>query len=276
MKIEEKLKLGALAAWKAGVEILQVYATDFSVEYKEDASPVTEADQLADQVIHKILGSDTAPIISEETKKVGYEIRKDWKKYWLADPLDGTKEFAQKNDEFTVNIAYMERSQPLFGILYAPAFKQMYLADVSQKKVYSLSITDRIKEEDFQALEHWVKPIHNPKNTFQSIAVSRSHLDDKTQAVVEACNKNNGVKLIRMGSALKYAKLLTGEVDLYFRFSPTMEWDNAAGHALCLASGLTMYSLPNKGSIDYNSKDLYSPYFAAGTPKAVKILLENL
>lgn len=277
MEMDDKLKLGALAAWKAGIEILRIYITDFAVGYKEDTSPVTEADKRADKAIQEILKADNTSIISEETKQVSYKERKDWESYWLVDPLDGTKEFVQKNDEFTVNIAYVTQAQPQFGILYVPVSKKMYLADVPQKKVYLLSITNDIKESDFQNLDSLVQLIETPDNdVFDSIAVSRSHLDVKTQETVDKLTIDENVQLIRMGSALKYAKLVTGEIDLYFRFSPTMEWDNAAGHALCLASGLEMYQLPNKESLRYNTKDLYSPHFAAGTKQAINKLFNSL
>lgn len=277
MRMDERLRIGALAAWKAGLEILEIYATDFEVDYKEDSSPLTEADQRADKAIRKVLKSYNKPIISEETKQVAYNERKDWPAYWLVDPLDGTKEFVQKNDEFTVNIAYVENGKPKFGVLYVPVSKEMYLADVAQKKVYLLSITENIKESDFEQLESLVELVEKPdNNAFHSIAVSRSHLDTKTQSIVTRLTENGKVKLIRMGSALKYVKLVTGEIDLYFRFSPTMEWDNAAGHALCLASGLTMCQLPNKETLHYNTEALYSPHFAAGTQLAVNTLLDNL
>src|SRR5690625_4671713 len=275
--MEKRLQIGALAAWKAGLAILDIYESDFEVAYKDDASPTTEADQRADKAIRSVLKADRAPIISEEIKQVTYQERKHWSAYWLVDPLDGTKEFIQKNDEFTVNIAYVENGEPKFGILYIPVSKTMYLADVAQKKVYLLPITENIKESDFEQLESLVQLIEKPdNNTFHSIAVSRSHLDEKTQDCVARLTNNGKVKLIRMGSALKYAKLVIGKIDLYFRFSPTMEWDNAAGHALCSASGLTMCQLPNKETLHYNTEALYSPHFAAGTQLAVDTLLENL
>lgn len=267
------LQLGALAAWKAGLKILEIYAIDFEVDYKEDYSPITNADHSADIAIRKILEPYKTPIISEETKQVAYAIRKDWPAYWLVDPLDGTKEFIQKNDAFTVNIAYVENEQLRFGILYIPVAKKMYLADVAKKIVYQFPISENIKESDFKQLDDFVQVVGKPvNNNLKAIAVSRSHLDDKTQAIVEALRKNNEVKLIQIGSALKYAMLLTGEVQLYFRFSPTMEWDNAAGHALCLAAGLEMYRLPDKENLRYNSKELYSPYFVAGTQNAIEDL----
>lgn len=277
MEMDNKLKLGALAAWKAGVEILKIYSTDFAIGYKEDTSPVTEADKSADKAIQDVLKADNTPIISEETKQVAYEERKKWDSYWLVDPLDGTKEFVQKNDEFTVNIAYVAQAQPQFGILYVPVSKKMFLADVRQKKVYLLSISKDINEANFQNLENFVQLVEKPdNNVFHSIAVSRSHLDAKTQDTVTKLTKDKKVQLIRMGSALKYAKLITGEIDLYFRFSPTMEWDNAAGHALCLAAGLEMCQLPDKDSLRYNTKDLYSPHFAAGTKQAINKLFNSL
>lgn len=275
MVLDERLRIGALAAWKAGLEILEIYATDFEVDYKEDASPLTEADQRADIAIRSVLKSYNTPIISEETKQVTYQNRKDWSAYWLVDPLDGTKEFVQKNDQFTVNIAYVEKEEPRFGILYVPVSKKMYLADVAQKLVYQLSIPKDIKENDFDQLEDLVQVLEHPDNTIlKTIAVSRSHLDGKTQECVDKLSADGQVEINRVGSALKYAMLVTGEIQLYFRFSPTMEWDNATGHAICLASGLKMYSLPDKGILKYNTKDLFSPYFVAGTERAVNKLFE--
>lgn len=275
MKMDERLQIGALAAWKAGLEILKIYATDFEVDYKEDSSPLTEADQRADVAIRRVLKSYNTPIISEETKQVIFENRKDWPVYWLVDPLDGTKEFIQKNDEFTVNIAYVENGSPKFGILYVPVSKKMYLADVVEKTVYQLSISENTKETDFNQLQDLVQVLEHPDNAIlKTIAVSRSHLDEKTQECVNALTASGEVQLNRVGSALKYAMLVTGEIQLYFRFSPTMEWDNAAGHAICLASGLEMYSLPDKGILEYNTKELYSPHFVAGTEQAVNKLIE--
>lgn len=275
MIMDRRLRIGALAAWKAGLEILEIYATDFEVDYKEDSSPLTEADQRADKAIRKVLNSYNTPIISEETKQVTYQNRKDWPAYWLVDPLDGTKEFVQKNDEFTVNIAYVENGSPKYGILYVPVSKKIYLADVAEKKVYQFSIFENIKENDFDRLEDLVQVLKKPDNAnLKTIAVSRSHLDEKTLKCVEVLTASGEVQLKRVGSALKYAMLVTGEIQLYFRYSPTMEWDNAAGHAICLASGLEMYSLPDKGILEYNTKELYSPHFVAGTEQAVNKLIE--
>lgn len=277
MIMDERLQIGALAAWKAGMEILEIYATDFEVDYKKDASPLTEADQRADKAIRRILQSYNTPIISEETKQVVYKDRVDWSAYWLVDPLDGTKEFVQKNDEFTVNIAYVENGTPKFGILYVPVSKKMYLADVAEKKVYQLSIPKNMKESDFDQLVDLAQVVKKPDNTeLKTIAVSRSHLDEKTQQCVGLLTASGEVRLKKVGSALKYAMLVTGEIQLYFRFSPTMEWDNAAGHALCLASGLEMYRLPDKGKLKYNTKELFSPHFVAGTKQGVRMLLESL
>lgn len=270
MIIDKKLQLGALAAWKAGLAILDIYATDFEVVYKDDTSPVTEADRQADKAIKKILKTDKTPIISEETKQVAYQERKNWSAYWLVDPLDGTKEFIEKNDEFTVNIAYVENDKPRFGVLYVPVVKTMYLADVAKKVVYQFPISENLKQSDFNQLENFVQIVEKSENAeLKAVAVSRSHLDEKTQAYVDELLAQEKIQINRVGSALKYAMLLTGDVQLYFRFSPTMEWDNAAGHAICLASGLEMYSLPDKGEIKYNTKKLYHPYFVAGTQQAV-------
>lgn len=271
------MKLAALAAWKAGVEILKIYADDFLVAYKEDTSPLTKADKLADLRIQEVLQPYGIPIISEETQQVDYAFRKNWEAYWLVDPLDGTKEFIDKNGEFTVNIAYVTKLQPEYAALYVPVSKELYLADVANKKVYLAILSEETKESDFADLENLIQELPAVDNSkFRAIGVSRSHLDAKTLSSVASLTKDTEVALVRMGSALKYAKLLTGELDLYFRFSPTMEWDNAAGHALCLAAGLEMYSLPDKHVLSYNSESLLSPHFAAGTSMGVKKLFESI
>lgn len=276
MSLNEKIKIGALAAWKAGNEILDVYETDFDVMFKTDTSPVTQADQRADKIIRDTLQEIQIPIISEETKQVDYYNRKKWNSFWLVDPLDGTKEFIQKNGEFTVNIAYIEANKPLYGILYVPVTKHMYIADVTQQFVYFLEVTNEMTESDFTTLEQKVQKISKPDNSeFNTLLVSRSHLDMKTTSIITQFSQA-GIEINKVGSALKYAKLITGESQLYFRFSPTMEWDNAAGHALCLASGLSMCQLPSKSNINYNTRELYSPYFAAGTKQALDSLFELL
>jgi len=114
------------AALEAGAAILEIYKRDFSVEYKDDQSPLTEADKAAHHIICDALESTGLPVLSEESKTVAYEQRKDWKKYWLADPLDGTKEFIKKNGEFTVNIALIENGRPVLGVVYAPVLHKPF------------------------------------------------------------------------------------------------------------------------------------------------------
>lgn len=277
MKWNQNIYKAALAAWKAGIEIMTVYQTDFEVLYKEDTSPVTQADQKADKVIREILEQSGTPIISEETKQVTYKNRKDWKVFWMVDPLDGTKEFISKNGEFTVNIAYIKEGKPIYGVLYVPESAEMYIADGIQKKIYRFLVTKTTTEKDFEELENLAKELPKPDSSkFDFIAISRSHLDSKTLTIVEHLIQHKEVKLIQIGSALKYAKLITGDIQLYFRFSPTMEWDNAAGHALCLAAGLEMHQLPDKKDLEYNTESLVSPYFLAGTKKAVTTLLKKM
>src|SRR5699024_7325230 len=209
--MEKRLQIGALAAWKAGLAILDIYESDFEVAYKDDASPITEADQRADKAIRSVLKADRAPIISEEIKQVAYQERKHWNAYWLVDPLDGTKEFIEKNEEFTVNIAYVENEKPRYGVLYVPVVKTMYLADVAKKVVYQFPISENLKQSDFNQLENFVQIVEKSENAeLKAVAVSRSHLDEKTQAYVDELLAQEKIQINRVGSALKYAMLLTG------------------------------------------------------------------
>lgn len=263
------LKLATKAAYFASKHIMTVYSQDFDIEYKADNSPVTQADKEADEVINEILENSGLPIISEETKLLDYQDRKDWPHFWLVDPLDGTKEFIAKNGDFSINIALISGNKPLYGLICHPTEQIAYLGDAKNKKLWSIDLNLFSADTDWGDIDKYFKilEVENP-NTFEQISISRSHLDEDTQAKVDALKNKYQAQTKKRGSALKFVDLIQGEVQLYFRYSSIMEWDIAAGHALVSAAGLSFESLGDT-PISYNSEDLYTQAFITGTEKAL-------
>jgi 3'(2'), 5'-bisphosphate nucleotidase len=238
-------------AKEAGNAIMRVYRQDFEVEYKQDNSPLTLADKKANDIIEDGLNklSVNFPVLSEEGKDISYEDRKHWEYFWLVDPLDGTKEFVKKNDEFTVNIALIHKDTPVLGVVYAPALDVCYWAK-----------QDEGAFKDEQKLP--LKTV-DQRNTYK-IVVSRSHMSDETQAFIDAIDTDKEKKLISIGSSLKICLVAKGEADIYPRLGPTMEWDTAAAHAIIKESNASL----NKYSIDglhsqhlYNKPSLLNKFF---------------
>lgn len=244
-----------LAATKrAGEVILEVYARDFEVEYKGDDSPLTEADQKGNAVLMEFLrGSYPAiPIISEENKAIDYSDRKDWDRFWLVDPLDGTKEFIKKNGEFTVNVALIEKGVPVLGVVYRPTTGTFHLGAVGEGAW-------RIEGDSWTLLE--------PRPHYQTlekvtVVASRSHLTPEVEQFVEdlkAAGKE--VEFLSAGSSLKLCLVAEGKADVYPRFGPTMEWDTGAAHAVALAAGRQVNSRETGAALAYNKENLLNPYF---------------
>lgn len=250
------------ASIEAGEAIMKIYEKDFDVAYKEDASPLTEADKAANDVIMRYLSSTGIPVISEENKQLPYEERKNWSSCWIVDPLDGTKEFIKKNGEFTVNIALITDGIPQFGVIYVPAVKTVYYGDVSSGKSFrsQLSSTSATIEEVFQnAVE--IKPMED-KGTMRVVG-SRSHMSADTQDFVDSLKKTTSkeIEIVSKGSSLKFCLVAEGKADVYPRFAPTMEWDTAAGQAICKAVGLSVINHHTGKEMDYNKENLLNPYF---------------
>ena len=238
----------------AGQEILKVYAKDFAVDYKDDKSPLTEADQLAntviiDRLLSKYPGSN---IISEETKQLPYADRKDWTSLWLIDPLDGTKEFVKKNGEFTVNIALIENGVPTFGVVYAPVPDVLYYGikgDGSYKiaKGIVTKIANSISYLDKDSIK---------------VLASRSHMSEETLAFVSGIEKQGKkIDFLSIGSSLKLCLVAEGAADIYPRFGPTMEWDTGAAHAVVLYAGRDVLNAATMRPLIYNKPDLLNPSF---------------
>ena len=235
-------------ALEAGDAIMKIYARDFAIEYKDDKSPLTEADTKSNEIICKELAEHypNIPILSEENKEVKYKDRKNWEYYWCIDPIDGTKEFIKKNDEFTVNIALIQEGTPVLGVVYAPAMNEMYTA----KKGYGA-----FKNE--QKLPLYVN--NNPEEKLFVVA-SKSHLSAETQNFINSLDTKEIVQVSK-GSSLKLCMVAEGVADIYPRLAPTMEWDTAAAHAIVLEAGKKVYQYHNEKPVVYNKENLLNPWF---------------
>jgi 3'(2'), 5'-bisphosphate nucleotidase len=292
-KREEELLLFAIdAAVEAGKAIMKVYASsDFEVTRKSDWSPLTLADKNAHDSIINSLASTELPILSEEGAQIKYEDRKDWEYYWLVDPLDGTKEFIKRNGEFTVNIALIKHNKPVIGVIYVPAEKRLYFGsektgafrirnyelgiiknDVGSKKYEVGKELDRlIKEAIKLPIDKKTSDVFKTSEVPLTVIASRSHMNAETSEFIENLKKEHKkINIISKGSSLKLCLIAEGNADIYPRYSPCMEWDTAAGHAIVNGSGgkiIKNYELGirNKeyNELEYNKRSLINPSFIA-------------
>ncbi len=259
--MKNNLTIAVEAAISAGKAILKVYEGDFSIEEKEDKSPLTDADKASNEVIMRFLSDTKTPVISEENKQIDYQDRKNWQECWIVDPLDGTKEFIKRNGEFTVNIALAQNNQPRLGVIYVPVTRELYYGDVLHKAAYkALVAASDSAEEVFEKAEK-IAPNKTRHDTVKVVG-SRSHMNPETKAFVENL-KHEGklVELVSVGSSLKFCWVAEGKADMYPRYAPTMEWDTAAGQAICEAVGLAVTSKETDRPLLYNKKDLRNPMF---------------
>ena len=237
-------------ARQAGAEILQIYQqADFNIEHKADYTPLTSADLAADEVIKKGLQQLTPdiPILTEESESIPFAIRRQWQRYWLVDPLDGTREFIKRNGEFTVNIALIENQRSILGVIYAP---------VPDTEYFAWRGGQAFKKSAAQACQ----PIHTRKADPQRLRVagSRSHASEKLKAYLE---KLGPVELLSVGSSLKSCLVAEGVVDLYPRLGLTSEWDTAAAQCIVEQAGGCM-TQTDLTPLRYNTRDsLLNPEF---------------
>lgn len=250
------------AAVEAGAEIMKIYAESFKVALKDDNSPLTIADENANTVINAHLLKTNIPIISEENKQTDYVTRKTWDTCWMVDPLDGTKEFIKRNGEFTVNIALIKNNKPVLGVIYVPVEKMLYYALVSEKKAYKLVLKGhRYPAENMAASQEELIPLKADSAEIKVVA-SRSHLNEETaEFMVHLEKQGKQVKTVSVGSSLKFCLVAEGKATIYPRFAPTMEWDTAAGHAICNAVGLKVMQATADKELQYNKEQLLNPYF---------------
>jgi 3'(2'), 5'-bisphosphate nucleotidase len=257
----ENLRIAIEASLKAGKEILDIYKTDdFEVDFKSDNSPLTKADRVSHEVIKSFLINTNIPILSEEGREIAYEERKGWNQLWIVDPIDGTKEFIKRNGEFTVNIALVENQVATLGVIYAPVLGDLYF---SMKGLGSYKIHINSLEFDLDDLiSRGTKlPVEREDSIF-TIVASRSHMSPETQEFVDAMKaKHEHVELISKGSSLKLCMVAEGTANCYPRFAPTMEWDTAAGHAICLNAGFTVTDQKTQKPMLYNRENLLNNWF---------------
>lgn len=285
------------AALEAGKVILEIYErNDFEVQLKEDNSPLTKADIAAHNTIMSYLTATNIPVLSEEGRSIPYSERKDWKQLWIVDPIDGTKEFIKRNGEFTVNIALVENQKPILGVIFVPVSGELFFSTScpsssratsnSNSNSNSISTSNstsfpsgrratpspgaykvKVNLSNYSVetlLTEAIKlPVTREDNTFTVLA-SRSHQSEKTREYIEEMRKKEGnIQVITKGSSLKYCMLAEGLAECYPKFGPTMEWDTAAGQAICEQAGVEVIDWDTKETLRYNREELMNGWFIA-------------
>lgn len=238
-------------ATAAGDAIMEVYESDFDVYVKDDDSPLTEADLAANRLIVAGLAELTPdiPILSEESASVPYEERCGWARFWLVDPLDGTKEFLRRNGEFTVNIALVEGDTPVFGVARLPAQRRTFWGGDG--------IGAFVEDASNRRAIHAATPDDTVK-----VVVSRSHLSEADEAFIAGLAERYGtVQKVPAGSSMKLCLIAEGAAHAYPRFGPTMEWDTAAAHAILRQAGGVVEHTDGSGPLTYNKENLLNPHF---------------
>ncbi len=255
------LETAILAALEAGKEILKIYHSgDFDIEIKGDNSPLTKADTTSHNIIIRHLNKTDIPVLSEEGRAIDYRERKKWKQLWIVDPIDGTKEFIKRNGEFTVNIALVENQITSIGVIFVPATGVLYF---STKAMGAFKVNVNLESFDLRTLiSSAIKlPLERENPTF-TIVASRSHMTPETEAYIKEMRDRHGeVNLISKGSSLKLCMVAEGQANCYPRFAPTMEWDTAAGQAICEHAGFHVIDLGTKEKMLYNRKELSNNWF---------------
>ncbi len=262
-KLGELLFGAVQASLKGGVEILKVYDSDFAVEHKDDKSPLTLADKNAHNAICENLKKFNIPVLSEEGKSIDYSERSKWEYFWMVDPLDGTKEFIKRNGEFTVNIALIHNQKSILGVIYVPVTKTLYFAAEGlgcyKSEIWNL-------KSDNASLEELIKsskklPLETTNKKFTVVA-SRSHLSEETEMFIDGLKTiHKEVDFISSGSSIKLCLVAEGSANVYPRFAPTMEWDTAAGQAICEIAGKKVVDYTTNQNLLYNKPNLLNNWF---------------
>ncbi len=246
--MEKLLSLAVQASRLAGDAIMEVYAQPFEVYTKNDASPVTQADLRASNLIKEILKPTGLPFVSEEDLPPD---RSKFGRYWLVDPLDGTAEFVKRNGEFTVNIALIENKRPVLGVIYAPTLNKLWTSLPSNLP----SLTSNLP-----SLTSHVSPF--------TVLVSRSHRTPEVDAYINKVLRPQHPDLVidSQGSSLKFARLVEGTADVYVCYSKTKEWDTAAADAILTAAGGKVLRISDGLPLEYDKEDYPNPPFVAWAP----------
>jgi len=244
--ISTELRLAIDLVLLAGESVMEVFNSfNLDISIKNDKSPLTKADRISNEIICNNLKNTKIPVLSEENMIDSYKVRKSWDKFWLIDPLDGTKEFIKKNKDFTINISLIENYIPNLGVVFCPSTKEMFFA---QKGFGSFKVVlDKFK---FSKKDKFIKlPIHKPL-LHQRIVVSKSHISKKTLEYIDKIDKK---EIIKLGSSLKICMVAEGKADIYPRFTPIMEWDVAAATAILIYNSENINKAFN---LKFNSESL--------------------
>lgn len=260
MNFEELLKIAINAAINGGHAIMEVYASDFAIEHKEDKSPLTLADKKCNAIIEQDLKKTNIPILSEEGSHTPFSERKKWQYSWLVDPLDGTKEFIKRNGEFTVNIALIRNGYPMMGVIYVPVKEELYFA---MEGLGSFKSNRNTVIQDVQSIIAQAKklPIAQKRENYVVVG-SRSHMSPETEEFFSAMKDQHGnIEILSVGSSLKLCMVAEGKADAYPRYAPTMEWDTGAGHAIAKFAGFAVTQYNSDQEVIYNKENLLNPWF---------------
>lgn len=259
MNLKHLLNIALEASIEAGHAIMEIYnSDDFDVQLKSDDSPLTKADLAAHNIIVEHLKDTNIPILSEEDANITYEERSQWESFWLVDPLDGTKEFIKKNDEFTVNIALVTNKIPVLGVVYLPVFNSVYYGAEDIGSYYKSDV----QIQELNTIQEDSIRLPKPLPETYTVVGSRSHMNEDTQAYFANLEAEYGkLNIISKGSSLKLCMVAEGSAHEYPRFGPTMEWDTGAGHAVALFSGAKVTKSDKVTPLIYNKENLLNPYF---------------
>ncbi len=249
----------------AGKKILEIYEnSDFEIEFKSDNSPLTIADKNSHLIINDFLLSTNVPILSEEGENIPYEIRKQWKYLWIIDPLDGTKEFINRNGDFSVNIALVDVNKSVLGVIFVPVTGELYFSNVDigafKTNVNDLNLFTKITLQDILKFSTKL-PVIDSNRKF-TIVSSRSNKSTETEKIIsEFTTKHTEHNIVFRGSSLKMCMVAEGSADIYPRFGPTMEWDTAAGQAIAISAGAEFKIAGTNNDLVYNKENLLNPDF---------------
>ncbi|MCX2723483.1 3'(2'),5'-bisphosphate nucleotidase CysQ [Roseibium salinum] len=270
---EDQISFLNRLAIKAGEEIMKIYAEPFDVESKADGSPVTLADAAAEKIILAGLAElfPDVPVVAEESVEAGH-LPNVGDRYFLVDPLDGTKEFLKKNGEFTVNIALIEDGVPVFGVVAAPALGEIFWggALAGEGGTRQQAFRGRISNGDVADSE--AIAVRTPPAQGLSVLASRSHMSEETANLI---GRLQVAEQLSVGSSLKLCWVAAGKADLYPRLAPTMQWDIAAGDAVVRGAGGSVVVAGSYADFVYrvpenpHKNDLLNPHFVAVSSKAL-------
>ena len=259
MNFSINMILALKAIFDASIVVLKTYKSgNYNINVKKDNSPVTEADKESNKIIYNILEKSNFPVLSEESKEIKYSDRKNWNKFWMIDPIDGTKEFINRNGEFTINIALIEENKPILGVVFAPVLGTLYIAEKNFGTYMFTNVRsiNDLKKGNIKNLSESTSP------KIYTLVISKSHIDAETEKFVMKKKKEyETVEIINMGSSLKICKVAEGIASCYPRFGKTMEWDTAAAHAVVKFAGGNIYDKETHKEISYNKQNLFNPFF---------------